>query len=374
MVLFSRNRYRVDYVYEGRWSPDIRYIPFYEDSFVGGYSRCRDNPGLGPNQGFLVEKLSCSGGTLSGDLHGNGLNIAEGTLPTQRWPRVNASYVVTGTPSRPNPVMAAEVLSSTNPSKPRVNTWLSLVELRDFPKLFHNHWNDLIEGGVGNAYLSYQFGAAPIIGDLKRMFVDFPTAVKRRMNVLKNLQEKGFTCRKVQLDSQSGSNPPLFVGLDNRGENRFSIYGYETTQWSQRTWGYANWYLDEHRSIYTDAELLGIAEKVLRGTYGSPASLSNLWELLPWSWLFDWFGNVGDILSANNNVVGAHNDGMAYICVHTIARMNGYSSTHPQFVDPFISRYETKSRTAVPAVLSAEVPFLNEGQLSILTAIGTTRK
>lgn len=367
MVFATRDRFKVDYVYSGSWTPDIRHIPPIEYRFPGSWSRCRDNPGFGRDQGFLVEKLTCEGGYISGDLHGNGFNIAEGECPTQRWPYVNAESIVAGIPSEPNPVMAAKVLASSNPSKPHVNMPVSIVELRELPLLVKTFGDNFF-----GTYLGYQFGVKPVVSDAINLFT-FPVAVSRRMRELKRLQTKGFTCKKVQLDNQSYQNPPVFVGIDNKGENRFSCYGYETTSWTQKTWGYANWYLDEHDSPVGDDVLMQRALSSLRGT-DNILSLSNLWELLPWTWALDYFGNVGDILSANNNTVGASNDGNACICITTVCRLDGYCSTHPQFVSPYRSTFTTKSRTQVPATLSASLPYLSGTQTAILASIGATRR
>lgn len=378
MTTFARrDRTRVDYVYDGTWTPDIRYIPPGRSIRNGGYSRCRDNPGVpglyeSRDQGLLIEKLTCEGGYLTGDLHGNGFRIATGECPTDRYPAVNASNIVMGSPSESNTVMASKVLASTNPSKAHVNLPLSIVELRDLPNLVRNYGAELFEGGLSSAFLSYQFGMKPVISDAQNM-LKFPLAVERRMKVLKRLRDRGFTVRKVQLDNQSGDPVTTFVGIDHRTTiDGRSLYGYETSSWSQKTWGYATWHLDDHKSIIGDDKLMQRALASLRGV-DNILSLSNLWELLPWTWLLDYFGNVGDILASNQNTVGASHGGYACICVHSIAKMN-CKPERPEFVPPYSSRFETKSRTQVPSILSANLPYLNGDQVSILASIGATRR
>jgi hypothetical protein len=54
--------------------------------------------------------------------------------------------------------------------------------------------------------------------------------------------------------------------------------------------------------LAADSQLFGSmhrAAQLAKATLGIRLDLELLWELAPWTWLSDWFVNIGDILSLN---------------------------------------------------------------------------
>jgi hypothetical protein len=106
-----------------------------------------------------------------------------------------------------------------------------------------------------------------------------------------------------------------------------------------------------------------------------------LWNLAPWSWAIDWFGNVGDVLA---NVSDAAQDGLVmrygYIMEHTVSRVT-YSLPDFRFqyspevkVPPLSFVTSTKvRRQANPFGFGFSWDGLSPRQLAILLALGITR-
>jgi hypothetical protein len=107
-----------------------------------------------------------------------------------------------------------------------------------------------------------------------------------------------------------------------------------------------------------------------------------LWELAPWSWLFDWQANVGDILS-NLSLLSA--DGLVmrygYLMCHTLAynryvipagaRFTPGVETGPIFT---VLGRETKERVrATPYGFGLNPDSFSIRQWAILGALGLTK-
>jgi hypothetical protein len=115
---------------------------------------------------------------------------------------------------------------------------------------------------------------------------------------------------------------------------------------------------------------------------GTEITLDTIWQLTPWSWLFDWFGNVGDILT-NASYIGS--DGLVlrygYLMNHVKivqkyhmpsgATFRGGAKTGPIYNT---LTFESKERTrATPYGFGSSLSSLSEKQWAILGALGLTR-
>jgi len=115
-----------------------------------------------------------------------------------------------------------------------------------------------------------------------------------------------------------------------------------------------------------------------------------LWEVLPWSWLVDWFENVGDVMSnmslnAVENLVCLHSYTMEHLETKTesTAHVNVAASNpgdvfvHPDCDQDFRSVTKTESKIrrggGNPYGLSADISSLSGGQLGILAALGISK-
>jgi hypothetical protein len=113
-----------------------------------------------------------------------------------------------------------------------------------------------------------------------------------------------------------------------------------------------------------------------RAVYGLSFDLVSAYNLMPWSWLIDYFSSTGDFLEATRNVVGA-SPGNTNIMVHTLrtAVLTPSSSFHGLTGGGGIQVRETKERFVGSGFtgLNSTVPVLTNRQVSILGALAITR-
>lgn len=239
-----------------------------------------------------------------------------------------------------SPIMLQEGLEELgakawNKARPRTSSFdlpTAIGELRDFPgmlkktaKGFHDLWRgiggSLKTSSIKNApkevsehFLNHAFGWAPFVGDLmkihdvyqnsdtliKQMIADNGKWVRRRRRVDETVSMKNVIKQDTNV---AWVYPTLHDWLYSPKGNK---YGETTTfveEYLQRWFvGSFRYYIprppddSEHATYNRVMDMLRL--------YGVNLNPSTIWNLTPWSWLADYFGNVGDIidnLSAQNN-------------------------------------------------------------------------
>jgi len=253
-------------------------------------------------------------------------------------------------------------LARTNPSRPVVDIPVFIGELGDLPRLVQRAGGGLIRE-LASANLSYQFGIKPLVSDLTAM-LDFVDHVDKRMTELRALQESGLR-RKRNLASGSAnatvaSDPtntaPIWVNVDCRIRRTTLV----------KTWGFVRWFPTGDFPA-TDRALLKLAR---RSVMGLTIDGSTAWELIPFSWLADWFSNTGDLLKANRNIVPCtHGPVNIMRRSYTEHRYSVISDTTGRYDRQWTIHRETKSRVVATATLQAHMPLLSLRQLSILGSL-----
>jgi hypothetical protein len=201
------------------------------------------------------------------------------------------------------------------PGKPGVSLGQALVELRNIPtvpKLLLRglgSWKTLPAElrqrhygykQLGGDYLNAQFGWVPFLRDLAGL-ASVQSYVARRLAQLK--RDNGQAVRRegnvwsdndVTVTESSVYHPtypyvhPFYHTQAGNTHGRRIL----TKSTQQRTWFCAKfrYYIPD---IDTDQGRMRATARLL-GIVPSP---DLLWEVLPWSWLIDWFANVGDVMS-----------------------------------------------------------------------------
>jgi hypothetical protein len=99
---------------------------------------------------------------------------------------------------------------------------------------------------------------------------------------------------------------------------------------------------------------------------------------MPWSWLIDWFTNVGDYVAAHNNRLGLKATDIA-IMRHTqqfvdhVEKLSGPSDLELLQTSKATWERKRRSRYVGNPVIKFQIPFLDLGQLSILAALAVSR-
>jgi len=244
---------------------------------------------------------------------------------------------------------------------------------------------------VGSEYLNVQFGILPMLSDLQK----FAKAAMESEKILKQLErDSGKNLRrKFTFPDEVSTVRSTF---NNRAAdcNGLSVYPYcfvnpgggtltTVTNTVTKTWfsGCFTYYLTLGDSS-TEKFLRGAQE--MRKLYGTEFSVETAWNLIPWSWLVDWDGNVGDVL---HNVNRFQNDGLVmrygYIMQEKTCKIDYTLSSQGSLKEETHSAGKelrltvvAKSkvrRTATPFGFGFDMKALTGRQSAILGALGVSR-
>lgn len=296
-----------------------------------------------------------------------------------------------GAPSLSRALVSA--LARTNPNRAKVDTPVFLFELRDIPRMIRDWGNDILVAKnwlfteldthghlidlrtaprrIANNYLAYQYGIAPFISDLQKM-LDVVGSVDKKLSELKHLKQGSSRRHATVFNAEKSENRVTrYISGLYQESNSFSSYFIQT----KKVWVSVNWKpLNPSSLPKTDDELRELARRL---AFGWEFSLAQLWEAMPWSWLFDWFGNIGDIFNASRNTIPCEWSESA-IMTERILRLTGFSwVTHVGPVRVSVPNYHYRilKRELAPIVVYPEfnLPIFDGRQLSILSALGVQR-
>lgn len=275
--------------------------------------------------------------------------------------------------SRPSdPALAVQVIARTNPSRPMVDLPVSIFELRELPDLVRSLGNNLIKRWAKGT-LMREFGWTPLASDYNAL-LGFSQSTSNRMELLKKLSKAPMT-RKVhlydsvilgprQINTVNSTPPSLYIDMNSQ------------VMTTRKIWGYATWTPDVkkfERIAKYDPSFKYLSRKIV---LGATVDASTLWNALPWSWLADWFGNIGDYLVANRNLVPC-TPNMPSIC-ETRTTVRSMSIESCRFATPgqlpckFTRVTRTRARASA-SLPSAHLPLLTQRQVNILASLAVLR-
>jgi len=243
---------------------------------------------------------------------------------------------------------------------------------------------------LGHEYLNVVFGWEPFLRDLRSLYGLWKDIDKRLAQIIREngrgIRRKA-TIAKDRTQTVSSSHfalPFIHVG-GNPGTIAPGTTDYKvTTTTTTRAWfvGRFQYYIPDVGSSQWTAR----AREALFGAKPTP---SLLWNVLPWTWLIDWFSNVGDTVN-NLNSGWAENLTCKYsfvmkrtdteVVAEAKVQMNGSHTALNNWapVDfPFRSRSGLTEKARVgggnPFGLNVQLPSLSAKQLAILGALGISR-
>jgi hypothetical protein len=288
--------------------------------------------------------------------------------------------------------MATSTIAHILPTNPLSNLSQFLGELREgIPSLPGiRSWRNRaqVARSAGDEYLNAQFGWLPLISDLKK----FNNAVTNSDVYLRRYEADSgkLLRRRVELIDESDTDksvesgvgvfptpaPPFAMPFDLYDSLTGEKETYTTTR--RKVWLSAafTYYLPPYKP---DESNLIRNEQLTNYLYGTRPTPEVLWNLAPWTWAADWFGNFGDII---HNVSAFQSDGLvmpfAYIMetksvdvYHRIQR--GFTSfPTATFTQGF--KTTTKQRVkATPYGFGLDLGSLTDRQWAIITALGLTK-
>lgn len=279
----------------------------------------------------------------------------------------------------------AEAFSKMKPTNPIWSASNSLYELKDLPDMLASLKTRITEfKDLGNMFLNHQFGWLPILRDaktlielqqktqkkLKQLLRDNGRLVRRRIVLFDVVENEVTTSGEAW-----GLMNPNFVNYFYSGTPTYSSKAFTTDSvWGSAAFRY--WLPPGPQDIKYKAPLI-------RGLHGFSLSPTALYNMIPWTWLVDWFSNVGYVI---NNLDAGVADRLAADWFYMMRKKVNVVQT--EITIPLISpsgmpvTYKgTAIQQSYSKVRSRGSPFgfaisessLNPMQLSILGALGLSR-
>lgn len=296
---------------------------------------------------FITRKYKCEGSRING--HGSNAfgRTIYNNVPTNFYDFMYGGHAPIPHDDRS---LALTTLANANPNLPDISVPNVLFELRELPSLIKDSGStalSFLRGKIGpkafaSANLQAQFGYSPMVQDALKLG-QLSKSIDNRLQMMQLLKKHGRINKKKRLGEyydrsvsrrhtfESGS---VYLAVDIENDTTTSV------------WGISEWVLDSplrsplftsqsngvdrflnevanlipntvtDNSVSADAGTRGVAARSLTGTLRY--SLTDLWNVLPWSWCVDYFTNTGDLIAASDNRLGLRPNALA-ICKHTRA-------------------------------------------------------
>lgn len=281
-------------------------------------------------------------------------------------------------------VFAARTLARSNPGRASVQGAVAIGELREIPGLLKHTlrerldqmWETISRKKFGRLtvvarfHLLVQFGIVPVVSDIVKCG-QFQSAVKQRSKELDRLTTRGLR-RTIKLGVYSGtSSVTNYIPWSTSGRT----YNIDATKVTKVTvTGHVRWYTNNWLAGLDHDSQRKLLFKAVSGMSIQPETV---YELMPWSWLIDYFTNLGDIVKATNNVIPCTHDAVRIMrhyeteAVTTKATILGATNTLK--ITPLKGVVDDKYRVIAAPTLSAKTGLLNASQLSILASLSISR-
>jgi hypothetical protein len=262
-----------------------------------------------------------------------------------------------------------KALANLNPSKPVISVPLFLFEFKDFPEMLRSAGHTLMgKGGLKgfpDGYLNAHFGWVPFASDVKSLF-NIAKSINDRWRYLRQLED-GHRFKRTLFSGMVSTTSEVYAyGFTFDG---YAYYADRRTVRYDKVWFTAN--AKAVSPLPRGTDVPSLSARMVLGLSANPASV---WDFLPWSWLIDYFGNVGDFMQAN---VGLTQIAVTRMC---IMHSQDYRCTDPGArsdlglnFTPF-SGFSTCKRRKVfvnPIPWLTSRPFLGPGQKLALASLLT---
>ncbi len=223
----------------------------------------------------------------------------------------------------------AQLINNAIPTKSVAQFGVALGELLDevpnvpisIGRTFLSGRPEGFVGSAGKDFLSYQYSVAPLIKDVQ----DICRVILTSGEIIRQyLRDAGLQVRRkrslpVESVSQDIRVPIGITGIPQSGREGnnlcfasitmggtipypgTALYGREITRTtnSVRFSGSFSYFLDTSDDIWSK---LKVAEQLANKLLGTRLTPEVLWELTPFSWLADWYANIGTIVSNASHI------------------------------------------------------------------------
>lgn len=153
---------------------------------------------------------------------------------------------------------------------------------------------------AGSEYLNVAFGWKPLLNDLRKMY-HLTHTLHRRLERLRKHNGQWESRKGTISDDQTvtqvvlGDGDSAFGGL--KGFPTFAANPQHSTWIRTTTHREKVWYSSKYKYYTPNISSPLWTARATAALFGALPTPALLWEAMPWSWLVDWFGNVGDVIS-----------------------------------------------------------------------------
>jgi hypothetical protein len=188
-----------------------------------------------------------------------------------------------------------QLLAATHPFRYEYSVPVSMVEALDLADLFKSA-AATFAGLIGNTYLRYRFGFSQFYQDIQTLS-GITKAIESRVKELNSLSLQGGLRRNVKLFGTSWANAHdetiwstyghfISANIDNRRD--YEIRGTVRWRWKE--------------GVDVSLNKLEAFNQAVKAVFDlGELDASTIWNAIPWTWLVDYFVDVGSWLQANEN-------------------------------------------------------------------------
>lgn len=271
----------------------------------------------------------------------------------------------------------AEGWNKAKPVKLQTGSILNAIyELKDLPRMLSKKALEFVN--LDSRYLEYQFGWKPFVNDVKNFVRSFDLVSKQAKFILAN-QGKPLN-RSVPVTSTT-EHETIFdlTGYPNHGlwatNEILAGYDRKTSAWHKTCKAVTTkdvWFSGQFVFSFTGKP--PSFEQLSSRLRGEVLTPSVIYEAIPWSWLEDWFSNMGDVLSnLSAEIVDSQVTRYAYVMKRTkrVVTWTGHDGYWGASVE---RTFDTKVRQkAHPFGLAVNVDAFSVRQELILASLASQK-
>lgn len=243
------------------------------------------------------------------------------------------------------------------PRSKQFDLFRSIGELRDFAHLtkIENYpemmrRRTLLARDAPDLFLSYEFGLAPLISDL-RTLISLPSRVTKKLNLLLSRSGKPTSYRTIikGIDGPSYKSPG-FVDVFAPNYLIGSSTAVTSTSYETEVRCAVNATFE-----FPPAEVPILREELTARLYGIEPSIKAIYDLIPWSWLIDWFTGFGSYL----NIIESIN-GDPSLINYGFVTYKSVGTVRTQFINKWSDTDYREFRPAAPVTITYKRQLVRE--------------
>jgi len=296
----------------------------------------------------------------------------------------------------------------SRPGNPTANVLTSLAEtaregLPRIPLNLFKRLTDLIQGksswrklhgtNPGSEYLNGIFGWLPLLNDIQDMYQTYRNLDKQLAQIYRD-NGKGIH-RRREIKNTISTTAPTDASYNfpfGNWQNPGPTWPTGRSRYIEQVVNIERvWFVGKFRYYIPDIGSSQWKARATRALFGLNPTPEVIWNLLPWSWLADWFANVGDLMSnMSTNAVDNLTAEYAYVMrtVETRSHISAYTTWNQLGTSPLGTTWipkgaasgeafsQTISKTRVvgsPYGFGANFDSFSNYQLGVLAALGISR-